>query len=186
MHRTFRALFVFFALGAFATVSAQSFGVGLKLGTTLNDAISSASAFPNVATQPLIAGPYVEFRLPFSFSMEIDALHESSVLSNAVSGGANWQFPVLAKYKLLKGPLRPYVEGGVAFSHITDLKNLPELNHSSNYGIVLGAGLELKLLLLRVSPEVRYNGWAFKNIVSPTGAFESNRNQAMFLVGVGF
>ena len=61
-----------------------------------------------------------------------------------------------------------------------------ELNHRTNTGVVLGAGIELKVLHLRISPEVRYEGWTVKNFESPTSLPQSNRNQASVLVGIGF
>jgi hypothetical protein len=182
MIKTFWTLLVVFS----AAASAQPFGAGLKLGTTLTDALSSARGFSLPSDHQLIVGPYVEVRLPFGFSVEADALYESAIFSSVYTGGSTWQFPVLAKYKFLKGPVRPYVEGGPSFSHITDLAEIPALNHRSNYGIVLGAGIEVKLLVLRISPEVRYNGWTLQNIQDPLGFFQSNRNQAMFQVGIGF
>jgi hypothetical protein len=182
MNKTFLTLLVFSA-----AASAQPFGAGVKLGTTLTDALSSARAgFTLPSDHHFLAGPYVEVRLPLGFSVEADALYESSIFSSVYNGGSTWQFPVLAKYKLLKGPIRPYVEGGPSFSRITDLAEIPALNHRSNFGIVLGAGLEIKLLVLRISPEIRYNGWTLQNIQDPAGFFHSNRNQAMFQVGFGF
>jgi opacity protein-like surface antigen len=166
--------------------TAQPFGLGLKLGATLNNAISAVSTESVPDDHHLVVGPYFELRLPLHLGLEVDALHESSLYSSVLPGGSTWQFPVLAKYKLLKGPVKPYVEGGIAFSHITDLKEIPDLNHASNFGVVLGAGVEVKLLAPRLSAEIRYNGWAFKNIQSPTGLFESNQNQVAILVGVGF
>lgn len=166
--------------------AAQPFGLGVKLGTTLNNAISAASTFSVPDDHHFIVGPYFELRLPLHLGLEIDALHESSLYGGVGNGGSTWQFPVLAKYKLLKGPVKPYVEGGIAFSHITDLKDIPDLNHASNFGVVLGAGVEIKLLAPRISAEIRYNGWAFKNLQSPTGLFESNQNQVAILVGLGF
>jgi opacity protein-like surface antigen len=166
--------------------AAQPFGVGVKLGSTLNNAITATSTLSIPDDHHFIVGPYFEVRLPFGFSAELDALHESSLYSSVVNGGSTWQFPLMAKYKLLKGPVKPYIEGGIAFSHITDLQNLPDLNHTGNFGVVLGGGVEVKLLAPRISAEIRYNGWAFKNIQSPTGLFESNQNQVSFLLGLGF
>jgi Outer membrane protein beta-barrel domain len=179
--RTFLLLFVSASLVAVA----QPVGAGLKLGTTLTDALSYASG-QNPSGHNFVVGPYVEVRLPAGFAIEGDALYQSGLFSSVATGGASWQFPIVAKKRLLSGLVRPYLEGGVAFSHITDLKNIPELNHSSNFGIVLGAGLELKVLALRVAPEVRYTGYFLRSIQSPTGLFESNKNQAVFLVGIGF
>jgi Outer membrane protein beta-barrel domain len=169
-----------------SAASAQPVGAGLKLGTTLTDALSVAPGFHLANDHHLIVGPYLEVRLPWGFSVEADVLYQTALLNGVYSGGATWQFPVMAKYKFLKGPVRPYVEGGPSFSHIADLAEIPALNHRSNYGITLGAGIEVKVLVLRLAPEVRYNGWTLKNIQDPLGQFESNRNQAMFLIGIGF
>ncbi len=66
------------------------------------------------------------------------------------------------------------------------MSDVVELNHRNNYGIVLGAGVSIHLGLFRIAPELRYNGWAFKNFDSPTGSLQSNRNQAAVLVGISF
>jgi hypothetical protein len=79
--------------------------------------------------------------------------------------------------------VKPYVEGGLDFSHLSDVSGLFSLNHNSNFGVVLGAGVQLNLLVLRLSPEIRYTGDALKNF---TGIVDSNRNQLAFLVGIGF
>jgi opacity protein-like surface antigen len=181
MQKLFWTLVLFSMLAA-----AQPFGVGVKLGSTLNNAISATSTLSVPDDHHFIIGPYFEVRLPFGLSAELDALHESSLYSSVLNGGSTWQFPVLAKYKLLKGPVKPYVEGGIAFSHITDLSNIPQLNHASNFGLLLGAGVEVKLLAPRINAEIRYNGWALKNIQSTTGQYESNQNQVTLLVGLGF
>ena len=169
-----------------AAARAQPFGAGLKLGTTLTDAVSAVGSASLPTTQHLIVGPYVEVRLPLGLAVEADALYQPGLYNDVVNSGSTWQFPVLAKYKLLKGPVRPYIEGGPSFSRITDIKELPVLNHRSNFGIVLGAGVEVKLLVLRISPEIRYQGWALTNIQSALGSFRSNRNLATFTVGFGF
>jgi hypothetical protein len=185
--KIFAWTFFVVALGAFPSpAAAQFFGAGVKLGSTLTNSVSSveSEAIPNTAT--IIWGPYVELRLPLGFSIEGDALNYPSIYSNAAGGGTLWQFPILAKLKFLKGPVRPYVEGGPSYSHLSDVKTLPDLLHSSDYGITLGAGVEFKLSALRISPEIRYNGVALTNLKSPLGLFESNRNQAVFLIGLGF
>lgn len=183
-----KTLLIFLAGVALAAgrVDAQPFGLGVKLGTTLNNTISAVNTLSVPSDHHFIAGPFLDVRLPLHLGLEVDALYESSLYGSVLSGGNTWQFPVLAKYKLLSGPVKPYIEGGVSFSRITDLKDIPQLNHRSNYGIVLGAGIELKLLVLRLSPEIRYNGWAFRNIDDIAGQFQSIRNQAMFLVGISF
>jgi opacity protein-like surface antigen len=187
MPRTFRNVFVWSVFLLSPCAVAQPFGVGVKLGATLTNAVTSfeSASIPNSAN--LIVGPYAELRLPLGFSIEGDALYFPGLYSNAAGGGGSvWQFPILAKFKFLNGPVRPYVEGGPAFSHVSEVKELPDLLHNANYGITLGAGVEVKVLALRISPEIRYNGFLFTNVESPLGLFKSNRNQAVLMVGLGF
>jgi opacity protein-like surface antigen len=183
--QTFFGLFV-----ASVLASAQPFGGGLKIGVPVTDALNvTASGAGYVeSTNRYIVGPYVEVRLPGRFSVEFDALYRSfdfSSRSTSTSVGL-WEFPLLAKYKLLPGPIKPYVEGGLVLSHLTGVKDVVELNHTSNYGITLGAGVEIHALVLRISPEVRYEGFAFQNFSSPGDFLHSNRNQALIMVGIGF
>jgi len=187
-----KKIFLFLLAGA-AALAQSPFGFGLKAGVPLNDALSTT---PGGAidyfqsTHRFTIGPFAEFRLPSGFAVEIDALYRSysfrQALPQAPSVSTNaWEFPVLAKKSLFGGPIQPYVEGGVAISHLS-VKDVAELNHSNNYGIVLGAGVSLHLGPVRVAPEIRYNGWAFQSFSSPFGGLHSNRNQATVLVGVSF
>jgi hypothetical protein len=184
--KTFRLLLVCAALSGARLAMAQPFGAGLKLGATLTNAVSSigSESIPNSNT--LIVGPYIEIRLPLGFSVEGDALYYPSLYSNAAGGGSVWQFPILAKFGPQLGPIRPYLEGGPSYSHLSDVKDLPDLLHSSNYGLTLGAGIELKIRGFRIAPEVRYNGVALTSIQSPLGLFKANHNQVIFEVGIGF
>lgn len=167
-----------------SVASAQPFGAGIKLGSTLTDALSSLPSVPIANSAHFIVGPYLEFRLPFGFAVEADALYERGLYNAVVSDGSTWQFPVVAKYRFGEHAIRPYIEGGPSFSRIADIGELPYLNHRNNFGVVLGGGIELKLLFVRVSPEIRYYVMATQNISS--ALFESNRNQATFMIGFGF
>ncbi len=170
-------------------VSAQPVVAGLKIGVPFTDAFQN-QPYPTVATltassNSYILGPFVEIRLPARFAIEADALYRGFHFNN-IAGSAStgqWDFPIVAKYKLFKGPIKPYVEGGLDFSHLSDVKNFVTANHTSNFGIVLGAGVEVHALVLHISPEVRYTGDVLKSFDS---VVNSNRNQLAFLVGIGF
>jgi hypothetical protein len=71
----------------------------------------------------------------------------------------------------------------LSFSRLSDI-DLTSLNHRTNYGVVAGAGVEFNLFLVKVSPEIRYNGWAFRNFDG--SQLQSNRNQLTVLFGFGF
>jgi opacity protein-like surface antigen len=169
---------------------AQPFVAGVKIGAPLTDALSVQSPNPldYVAnTGRFVVGPYVEVRLPAGFAVEVDALYRSVSFSSTQNSASasDWEFPVLAKRKFLKGPLRPYVEGGLVLSHLS-VPDVTEVAHRSNYGIALGAGLEIHALVLHISPEIRYEGLIFQDLSSPGGTLHSNRNQLLAMVGISF
>jgi hypothetical protein len=181
--------FLVLEIGLAGAASAQPVSAGLKVGAPLTDALhvsSSPNAF-STDTHRYVIGPYLELRLPWKFSLEVDALYRSFEYQEKQTTSVGlWEFPVMAKYKPWKGPVRPYVEGGLVFSHVTGVKSAAELIHRADYGVTLGAGLEIHALVVRISPEIRYDGFAFRNFSSPGDLIQSNRSQAMFLVGIGF
>jgi hypothetical protein len=161
--QTFLCSFVLIGLS-----NAQPVVAGLKIGVPFTDAFQN-QPYPTVSTltassNAYTLGPFVEIRLPLHLSIEADALyrglHFNNVLASASTG--QWDFPIVAKYKFFKGPVKPYVEGGLDFNHISDIKNLVTANNASNFGIVLGAGVEIHAFVMRISPEVRYTGDALK------------------------
>jgi opacity protein-like surface antigen len=168
---------------------AQPVVAGLKIGVPFTDAFQN-QPYPTVATltassNSYTLGPYVEVRLPLHLSIEADALYRGLKFTN-ITGSAStgeWDFPIVAKYKFFKGPVKPYIEGGLDFSHLSDVKNFIVANNTSNFGIALGAGVEIHALVMRISPEIRYEGDALKNF---SGVINTNRNQLAFLVGIGF
>lgn len=186
MSKTFLFLFV---LGAGAA-AAQPVSAGLKFGVPLTDAISvqSPNLFDYVAsTGRWTIGPFVEVHLPANLGIEVDALYRSYSF-NSMAGSASiseWDFPLLLQYRFLSGPIRPYVDGGLVFNHLS-VGDITQLNHQSSFGIALGAGVDIHAIFLHISPEIRYEGFALKNIQSSLDELTSNRNQLMVLVGVSF
>jgi hypothetical protein len=185
MVKTFLFGFAFAGLAA-----AQPFSAGVKIGAPLTDALAVQSPNPldYVAnTDRFVVGPYIEVRLPAGFAVEVDALYRSFSFSSVPGGtsASQWEFPVLAKRRFLKGPVRPYLDGGLVLSHLS-VKDVTELNHRSNYGIALGAGVDIHALVLHIAPELRYEGFVFQDFSSPGGALHSNRNQLLAMVGISF
>jgi hypothetical protein len=172
------------------TLVAQPFSAGVKIGAPVTDALSVQSPNPLdyiTSTGRFVIGPYAEVRLPAGFAVEVDALYRSFSFNSAQgsASASQWEFPVLAKRRFLKGPVRPYLEGGVVLSHLS-VKDVTELSHRSNYGIALGAGVDIHALVLHVSPEIRYEGFVFQDFSSPGGILRSNRNQLLAIVGISF
>ena len=177
------------SLAVAALASAQPFGAGLKVGVPATDAfkvlpVPTLAVFTGESPRYTF-GPYVELRLPARMAIEVDALYRSYDFRSAGVGASasSWEFPVLIKHRLASGLVRPYFDAGVSFSQLSDIK-LASLNHRSNYGVVVGGGIEFNLFLMKVSPEVRYTGWAFRNFDDPQ--IQSKRNQLTVLVGFGF
>jgi hypothetical protein len=126
----------------------------------------------------------VEIRLNPHLAVEIDALHkplrdkywivyDSGAKSPTVSGtpAVTWQFPVLAKYRVRWKNTNPFVEAGPSF-------RLPQWSLAT-HGATGGAGVELYLRALRISPAVRFTHWGRE----ANGYASSARNEASLLVG---
>jgi hypothetical protein len=164
-----------------AVAYAQPLGVGLKLGVPATDAFDVIQAQSIADAQNLVWGPYLELYLPGGNSIEIDALRRKYDFGT-VGTTSSWEFPVVLKHRLGSGLVRPYFEGGAAFSRLGDI-GLSTLKHRENYGIVVGGGVEIKFLFFKLSPEVRYTGWAVRNF---DGAIQTNKSQLAVLMGFGF
>jgi hypothetical protein len=184
--------------------------------TDFVDVVRAQNINASTTTNRYILGVTGEARLPFGLGVEVDVLYRhfrynsSSGVGNLTSNITNidttagaWEFPILAKYRFKGKFVRPFVDGGVAWDKLSGLtqtvKNVvatvsqstttsspPELANSTTRGYVLGAGLDLKLLLIHISPEVRLTRWGAKHFIDTTGIVNSKQNQAEFLVGITF
>jgi hypothetical protein len=184
----------------------QPFGVGLKGGVPMTDFLSAAGqSNPPLtflaSTNRYVIGPMAELRFPFGLGVEVNALYRhygfssTGALISSTSTGA-WEFPLVAKYRF-KGPvIHPYVEAGVAWDKLsglsqsiasaTGISNPSQLNTNVTHGFVFGGGIEAKVLLIRIAPEIRFTRWDDHHFLDPSGLLKSNLNQAEFLVGITF
>jgi hypothetical protein len=173
---------------------------GIKGGLPLTDAFSDFS-FMGVdvnshsfsASKHFVIGPTVELRLPLGFSVEADALYRPLNLTidthtlplpstHSSTDITSWEFPILAKYHFLHTPVvKPYVEAGPIFRAAGS-----QGSHLSGGGFAMGGGVDLKLPVVRVTPEIRYSRWAGDAPLTSVFPSPSNLNQAEFLVGVSF
>ena len=199
------------ALFATLSASAQHLSVGIIGGIPLTNGFSDLTSH-GVDTithtfsdsKEYIVGPMVEVLLPASFGVEVDALYRPLSLVNnftvlpaitRLTGNTpgTWEFPILAKYRLPLLPVvKPFVEAGPSFRTRDS-----SISWISNKGFTLGGGIEVKILRLRIAPQLRYTHWGSdgQSIGSiATGAANavasfappSQRNQAEFLVGFSF
>jgi hypothetical protein len=68
-----------------------------------------------------------------------------------------WQFPVLAKYRLLpESKTRPVLEAGPSFRAAGNLNGY----NPSRYGFTAGGGIETNYKAVKISPVLRYTRWA--------------------------
>lgn len=140
-----------------------------------------------------VIGPTIELRLPAGFSVEADALYHpiTLTLNTTVVPSLNThttfdvhtaEIPILGKYRFFHAPLvKPYVEAGPVFRLFG-----PEAVHVTHGGFAMGAGIELKALLVRISPEIRYIRWGSFSVVRNGVTLAPNDNQAQFLIGLSF
>jgi hypothetical protein len=198
----------------------QSVSFGVKAGVPLGDALSAAegtASTQSIGTQRWTAGVTVELNLPASVSIGVDALYRRfsySSFSNFVvtsftnSNTGHWEFPVYAKYRFGKGPVRPYVEAGFAFDRASTsgttgctggevpagslCGSVPASSTFSSSqwgaGVLVGGGVEIKVPFVKIAPEVRYTRWekgVFSQVPEALDA-SSQPNQAEVLLGIRF
>jgi Outer membrane protein beta-barrel domain len=176
------------------------FSVGIKGGVPLTDVLSNRTfTSVDVVTHTFsdsknyAIGPMVELNLPFGFSVEADALYrpislttETTVVPRPLTRISDTihsaEFPILGKYRFLHTPIvKPYVEAGPIFRYVA-----ARASYLSNAGFAIGGGIELKLLLIKLSPEIRFSRWGSDAATSFVNAPPSNLNQAEFLIGLSF
>lgn len=187
------------------TASAQfPVSVGVKGGVALTDAFEDNTfTYPNTLTGTVVihnyspskdwlVGPFVELRLPFGLGVEADGLFRQVHFATVDPGVSTpfqiqsntWEFPILAKYRFKLPVVRPYVDAGPSFRTTANTFSGSTLSH---HGFAAGVGVDIKALVLHVSPEIRYTRWGSDTI--PAGAAGppySNLNQVEFLVGISF
>ena len=203
---------VFLLLLGAVSAWAQLFSYGVKAGVPLNNFLDAARsqhfAF-NANTNRYIVGPTAELHLPFGLGVEVDILYRHfdyngsgtlvDVITNSRTTGNAWEFPLLAKYRIPTKIVHPYVDAGVAWDTLSGLTEAitrnsiatstsspAELNTTATRGLVLGAGLSVKLLMVHVSPEIRITRWGAQHFIDPNGLLHSNLNQGEFLLGITF
>jgi hypothetical protein len=172
---------LFFVVSA----SSQHVSLGVKGGFPFTYSMNTTNVVDlkvDSSSREFIAGGTAEVSLPFGVSVEGDFLyHPFNIRTTGfvlpptnVTTYTVFEIPILAKLRFGRGLARPYVEAGPEF------RTHPGSLSISHDGFAVGGGLELKLLLIKVSPEVRFTHWASGSL---TG---TNDNQAAVLVGLSF
>jgi hypothetical protein len=190
-------------LSSFTVIAAnaQLFSVGVLGGAPFND-VAKDSVVNGVRSIPkssnFTIGPSFQVGLPAGLRVEVDALYRpyefnlsftqgSGVQTNI--SGQQWRFPVLLQYRFGTPIVKPFLEAGISFDHLSGLssaaKNITsgpgKLLHQSDASAVLGGGVEVKVPFVRVSGELRYTRQSVSYFESL-----SNLNQAEILLGIHF
>jgi opacity protein-like surface antigen len=197
----------------------QLLSVGIKAGVPLDDAVSTSDSFTH-GTRRYVLGGTVEARLPFRLSIELDALYRRIGFDYAFQSldlgrfssrttANQWDFPLLGKYEILGGPVRPFVDAGPVLRHLSNINeasmqlvfypylvgvfssmksnNSIYLRHRNSAGFTAGAGIAANWRRLRASPEIRYTRWGNEAFAANQfGNLNSNLNQVDLLVGLTF
>lgn len=175
-------------LVAVAACYAQNIGVGVRGGVPLTDFIKAESktgTLTNVLTGKgnVVVGPMFELRLPFGLGIEADALYRRWDANGVLSTGSasTWEFPVYGKLRAPGIIVHPYAGAGINFQRLGDIGKFLGGNtvDSSRRGFLGAGGVEFKLPVVRISPEIRYTRWGNAGPIRST-------NQLDFLIGISF
>jgi hypothetical protein len=180
-----------------------SVSAGFKIGSPLNDPSARSSAFSTYVQSRWTGGPTVELHLPYRFSVEFNALYRNYranssfpfqlgpnvnvYTSTSVQKTNAWDFPLLLKYRLQVGSIRPFVSAGHFWTHESTEASAfyfcsgPQgscrpadypapvplggqyRSSATQRGPVGGAGIEFKTRHVMISPELRFSRPTYGN-----------------------
>lgn len=152
----------------------QTVSVGAIGGVPFTDAVNTAqnSSYSVLYTgNNYIVGPSLQVNLPAGLRLEVDGLFRpvsyqlSLPFATATSISATqWQFPFLMQYRLKTPRLKPFLEAGLSFDHLSGISSAAtaitsgpgQVPHTGDASVVLGGGVEVKIPFIRLSGELRY------------------------------
>jgi hypothetical protein len=186
----FLSSLLFFTSSAYSQVS-----FGIKGGIPITSSVlSNPGGFTFDSARKYIVGGSVELALPFGLSVEGDVLYHPFNLEvgtkppplfsiSTLYDYKVFEFPVVAKYRITSGLVKPYIEGGPSF------RGSPNGLNVAHYGVTIGGGVEIgKTKWLRISPEIRYTRWGPDSLITSGGTRipAEQLNQVAALIGLSF
>jgi len=182
-------------------------GTGLTPDFPRYDLSGAADAYGNPAyhfqhlpgSRSWILGGLLEVQLTNRFAIEADILHRplrttiiyttfpaggpSVTTTNNYLAANTWEFPLMLKWNLpsplVRGRVRPFLEGGVAFRTSQDVSGaLP-----SQFGMTAGVGAAIHLGKFRLAPTIRYTRWDKETFFPP---YPTKDDQLEFLTSVAW
>lgn len=202
------------------TAPAQVVSFGIEAGVPLLPALSGYNNdIASIDTGRWMVGPSVDLHLFRCFSFDTGMLFRgystktgflfesngSATIYSSHTNARDFDFPLLLKYRFLSGPRRPFVEGGVVWTHETiDQYNTvassclpgatacqPAANGITTttappapmtlFGVAAGLGSEFKYRKIRMVPEFRFTSY-----LDHFGIGSVQRRELAILVGVSF
>jgi hypothetical protein len=178
--------------------------VGFKGGLGLSTlAMTPASSISQVNLKAPVGGVFFGIGLGlFSIQPEILYIRMGTRLQEA--GSSDWmeirldyvQVPVLLKINVLPGPISPMIYGGPygayrfaargAVSGVAGAVDIGDAYKTTDYGVVFGGGIDFKLVVIKLSAEVRYNLGLADILNEPDPGASSKNKSLMGLVGISF
>jgi hypothetical protein len=195
--------------------------LGFKVGVPVTDMFSAnnTSEFNdtlpgstyNAAVPRYIFGVSGEFKLPAHLRFEIDGLYKRAGFASSsvydLVGDAGyyrtsmnvWEVPGLFKTNITLGHVRPFIDFGASWRHISTIRTdsfLPDvvsgliddnssaLLNRNSFGGVAGIGITFKRGPFELSPEVRYTRWANESFQA--AGLRTNLDQGDVLLGISF
>jgi hypothetical protein len=195
MKRTFLPLVVLFA-GVLPATAQLPLSFGLRGGMRLTD-FTEDHAGVTKQDHVYTIGPYAELHLPLGFSLQGELLYKRSgaTLLSATEAVVNprqfsmdsFTVPILLKKRLGAQAVlfHPFLEGGLANRYSTGLPaDTTGTATTSGWqeGLVLGGGVETKVLMLKLSGELR---WTHYGNIDAHALPKLNANEAELLFGLG-
>jgi hypothetical protein len=191
---------------------AQRISLGVEAGVPVTASFDTGFIYRgsfDPTTARYVLGPAFGVSLGNRFAAEVTALYQpfsfrqSTIIETPASWkttGSLWQFPLLLKYRILQGPIAPYITAGpslqlvtnITESFITIIDPTPVVSHPQPdrrviAGFTAGGGLGFSLGRLLISPEVRYTRWAAESFnFTQTNHVGTNLNQVQILVAFMF
>jgi hypothetical protein len=184
---------LFLSFFAICIARAQPVSVGLTGGLFWTDEFPTSTVTTSnslgillPASDNYTLGPNLQVNLPLRLRFEVDALYRpynfstvcpllcQEVAAFALRGAvpslsisaSQWRFPFLLQYRFNLPFVKPFVEAGPSFEHLSHVSNdvnaIPpgqagHLLHTSDAALVVGGGVDVKVFShLRFSFELRY------------------------------
>jgi len=189
-------LLVILAISPFALAQNRiEFNFGVRTGVPFTVPFESrltgpASTYSSYAFSrpPVTVGPTLAVVVHDRIAIQFDALYQRNTINSSFFNGTTsvsssarpswWEFPLVADYAILKGPIRPFGGGGILLG-----ETFSDRFQSQLPAFVINGGLEWRIPLVVIRPELRYTRW---QSVSQSTSVARRENQFEYLVGFSF